>query len=273
MDPAQLAELEHENWLSYLSASISFSPSGQLLHDRGIASLLSGTPMRFYNQILVEDETATAAAIRHGVELARSRGDQFVVNLRQGIDDRFVPTVEALGLIRPDDALTPGMSLYPAGQRNRAAQPGGRFEIRRVTDEAGLTDHVRTVTAGFGAHESVAAAVMPNGLLARRESTVYVGYLDGMPVTSGLGWRSGRTIGVYNISTVQGARRHGYGEAMTARVVADGHAAGCDVAALQASDMARPIYERLGFRVVVQYRGYVDAATGAGGRSQTPGGG
>jgi hypothetical protein len=45
---------------------------------------------------------------------------------------------------------------------------------------------------------------------------------------------------------------------MTARVTADGVATGCDVAALQASEMGRPIYERLGFRTVVRYAAYVD---------------
>lgn len=41
----------------------------------------------------------------------------------------------------------------------------------------------------------------------------------------------------------------------------DGAADGCDVAILQATDMGRPIYERLGFRTVVQYVGYVDRAS------------
>jgi hypothetical protein len=46
-------------------------------------------------------------------------------------------------------------------------------------------------------------------------------------------------------------------------VVADGVADGCDVAALQASEMGRPIYERLGFRTVVRYATYVDQVPGA----------
>jgi GNAT superfamily N-acetyltransferase len=88
-----------------------------------------------------------------------------------------------------------------------------------------------------------------------------VGYTDGEPVTTGLGVRTGRTIGVYNIATIESARRRGFGAAMTIRIVDDGTADGCDVAILQASDMGQPTYERLGFRTVVEYRGYVDPAS------------
>ena len=38
----------------------------------------------------------------------------------------------------------------------------------------------------------------------------------------------------------------------------DGVADGCSVAILQASDMGRPVYERMGFRTVVEYLGFVD---------------
>jgi predicted acetyltransferase len=77
-----------------------------------------------------------------------------------------------------------------------------------------------------------------------------------------MGWRTGRTIGVYSIATIPSARRHGYGAAMTARVVADGARDGCDVAILQASPMGRPIYERLGFRTVVTYDAFTNPTPG-----------
>jgi hypothetical protein len=56
---------------------------------------------------------------------------------------------------------------------------------------------------------------MTEALAARPEATVYVGYTDGQPVSTGLGIRTGRTIGVYNIATIEAARRRGYGAAMT----------------------------------------------------------
>jgi hypothetical protein len=45
---------------------------------------------------------------------------------------------------------------------------------------------------------------------------------------------------------------------MTERIAADGAAAGCDVAALQATPMGLPTYLRLGYRTVVEYVWYWD---------------
>ena len=45
---------------------------------------------------------------------------------------------------------------------------------------------------------------------------------------------------------------------MTMRIATDGAAAGCNVAILQARVMGYPVYERLGFRTVIEYDGFVD---------------
>ena len=132
-----------------------------------------------------------------------------------------------------------------------------------MADAAGIDAHRQVVNAGFGSDPAVALGTACPDLLERLECVVYVGYAGGAAVVSGLGWRTGRTIGVYSIATIKSARRRGCGAAMTARVVADGMAAGCDLAALQASEMGRPIYERLGFRTVVSYIAYTDPVSGA----------
>ena len=258
VEAAALARLEHANWIAYLAASVSLSASGLLVRDRGIVAVLGHVPMRFYNQILVEEPHAAAEAIGDAVTRGRERRDPFVVSLREGPDDRFAPLMADLGLVASDDAVTRAMALHPVRDRARPAAVEQGFQIRRVTDETGLEDHRKTVTAGFGADDSVAEAMLATALLERPECAIYVGYLDGLPVAAGLGWRTGRTIGVYNIATIPTARRHGFGAAMTAQVLADGEAAGCDVGALQASSMGRPIYQRMGFRMALRYIGYVD---------------
>ena len=193
---------------------------------------------------------------------ARERGERFVVRLREGIDDRFIPTLTQAGLVpESSDTRTPGMVAFPIDCDAITTPAPPELEIRRVTDAAGIDAHRQTVTAGFGSDPAVALGTACHDLLDRPECVVYVGYADGGPEPSpGLGWRTGRTVGVYSIATIESARRRGYGAAMTAHVVADGVVAGCDVAALQASELGRPIYERLGFRTVVRYTAYLEAA-------------
>ena len=109
--------------------------------------------------------------------------------------------------------------------------------------------------------EGLLRTIMGDPLPIDHDVAIYVGYADGQPVTSGLGARTGRTMGIFNIATVPGARKRGFGAAMTDRIALDALALGCDVAVLQASEMGRPIYERLGYRTVIEYVGFVDPAS------------
>lgn len=60
------------------------------------------------------------------------------------------------------------------------------------------------------------------------------------PVTAGV-------AGVYAITVHEAAHRRGFGTAMTWAAVAAGARAGVAAVVLQASDMGRPVYERMGF--------------------------
>jgi GNAT superfamily N-acetyltransferase len=266
MNLAEPAELEHENWIAYLTGVVRCHDAAHVGRDGGTVSILSAIPFDWFNQILIERPDASAAALAAVVDAGLGHAGGVVVRLRDGEDDRFIPTLTQGGLVAADEAtMTPGMVASPIDHDAIASalapdtSPG--FEIHRVTDAVGIDDHRRVASEGFGTPPSVAFGTTCRELLDRPDCVVYVGYADGTPVVSGLGWRTGRTIGVYAIATLPTARRRGYGAAMTARVVTDGMAAGCDVAALQASAVGRPIYERLGFRVVVRYVAYRPATT------------
>lgn len=263
MSNDDLVALEHENWIAYLTGVVACTGRAKVTRGGGVVTILTGLPFDWFNQILIERKEATPAGVLAGVAQARERSPSFVVRLREGPDDRFIPTLAQAGLASVrEDAATPGMVAFPIDHDAIASQAPPELEIRRVTDVAGIDAHRQVVTAGFGSDPAVALGTACANLLDRPDCVVYVGYAGGDPVVSGLGWRTGRTIGVYSIATVESARRRGYGAAMTARVIADGAVAGCDVAALQASEMGRPIYQRLGFRTVVKYARYMDPVIG-----------
>lgn len=253
-DDAVLAALEHENFVSAIRTLVSDMADPLVDVRDGIAVLACGLPIRLFNEILVVGPSPSVAVLGEGVERLRALGFRYVVHLRDGADDALLPAVQALGLEPTHDAM-PGMAYRPARTPGHAA---AGLEIRVVGDEAGLADHIDVIATGFGMDRDMVATIMPPKLLDSAAETVYVGYADGQPVTSGMGFRTGDTIGVYNIATVESARGRGFGAAITGRVIADGLAAGCDVAILQASPMGRPIYERMGFREVVTYRGWID---------------
>lgn len=257
MDDATLAALEHENMIETLAAGFANAPGSLVRRRDGVAVLASGLPVRFFNQVSVENGDATPDAVADAVALIRERRQPFIVHLRRGTDDGFRQLVAELGLVLPAEAdPMPGMALHPIPP-SATPIPAGH-EIRRVDDQKGMEDHLRAGALGFGMPEVMLRAIAAPDTWQRPGNAVYVGYTDGEPVTTGLGVRTGRTIGVYNIATIESARRQGLGAAITERVAADGAAAGCDVAILQSSPMGRPIYERLGYRTVVEYDGWIE---------------
>ncbi len=249
-----LAQLEHDNLIETFGVLAALQPDGVVWRDDGVAVIASGLPMSLFNQILIESDSASPVAIGAGVALMRERGAPFVVTLRQGMDDRFQAVAESLGLVFDPHEGFPGMAVEPVPAP--VPVPSG-LEIRRV-DAATLADHATVVTIGFGIDRAIIDAFVSEATLADPRFAFYVGYVDGLPVVSGLGVQTGSTAGVFNIATVAEARRRGYGAAITRRILTDAALLGCTVGTLQSSDMGRPVYEAIGFRTVVTYIGYVD---------------
>lgn len=265
LDEDALAACLQENVIEMFVLAGTHMAGGRVERWPGATLISTGLPLLLFNQVLVDDGhpvAATRASVLDAIALFRSLDRRFAVTLRGGQDEPYVDAVVDSGLVPlPDSPWMPGMALHPL------PEPGGRplpegHEIRRVTGEAGLADHARVLADGFGMPLAWATAFAVPALLAEPAVAFYVGYQNGVAVTSGLGVRTGRTVGVYNIATLESARHHGYGAAMTMRVVDDGATAGCDVAVLQASDAGLPVYLRLGFATVVEYYGFTEASAG-----------
>jgi GNAT superfamily N-acetyltransferase len=253
VDDATLARLEHVNMLDWLRIAFAQVPGAIVRFEDGVAVSVTGLPAPFFNQV-VTDDGASPEAVAAAVALVRELGAPFCVVLRRDRDARFSALMGELGLTL-DEGIMPGMALDPIPSGLPTTAPG--LELRLVGDADALRDHAIVAAHGFGLSEAVVLAFIGDELWARDGAKAYTGYADGRPVTSGFSIRSGDTLGIFTIATEPDARGRGFGAAMTGRLIVDGAAAGCTIAALQASVMGRPIYERLGFRLVQEYDVYL----------------
>ncbi|MFC5177850.1 GNAT family N-acetyltransferase [Nocardioides taihuensis] len=143
----------------------------------------------------------------------------------------------------------PGMHLPVAALVDRPPLPGVGLTTVDLTRSP--EPFVSTMLAGFGMPPELAGdfgAVF--GHLDPDRCVNVVATVDGEPAATATGWRQAGTIGVYNVATVTDHRGRGLGSAITAAVVAIGRERGDTDAVLHASEMGRPVYERMGFAAV-----------------------
>jgi GNAT superfamily N-acetyltransferase len=80
-----------------------------------------------------------------------------------------------------------------------------------------------------------------------------VGIAGGRLVATGLGTANGSVGWLGAIAVEAELRRRGFGRAMTDELIRRLREAGCETLSLEATDAGRPMYERMGFRLVSSY--------------------
>jgi GNAT superfamily N-acetyltransferase len=133
--------------------------------------------------------------------------------------------------------------------------------VEKVTDPDLLTAWAETawVATGFPAGEAglfseieTQLGIDPSGMRRR-----YAGYWNGKLVGTSVMVLNVGVAGIYAVSTLPEARGHGLGTALTVAPLRDARQAGYRVATLQASEMGYPIYRKLGFQEVCQFKMYL----------------
>lgn len=101
---------------------------------------------------------------------------------------------------------------------------------------------------------------VPAGLLSGADPSAFhilVARLAGETVATAMAFDRDRDCGVFNMSTLEAARRRGLGTALTARHVHDAVERGCSTASLQSTPMAEQVYAAVGFRDLGRILEYV----------------
>jgi GNAT superfamily N-acetyltransferase len=100
----------------------------------------------------------------------------------------------------------------------------------------------------------------PAGLLSGADPSAFhllVARLAGENVATAMAFDHDGDCGVFNMSTLEAARRRGLGTALTARHMYDAVERGCSTASLQSTQMAERVYAAVGFRNLGRFLEYV----------------
>lgn len=116
---------------------------------------------------------------------------------------------------------------------------------------------IELVPAGWS--EYLRASEFPPGLLGGADPArfhVLVAALDGQNVAVALAFDLGSDCGIYNVGTLEHARRHGLATALTAVALHDARDRGCETASIQSTEMAEGVYAAVGFRDLGRFLEY-----------------
>jgi len=138
----------------------------------------------------------------------------------------------------------PGMVLSPIPEAPRLPD---HLEVRRVADADTLADFQQTAFEGFGLPMAAAPLFLTAELMALSHVALFVGYTQGEAAATAALIGTEGVAGIYWVATLERFRGRGYGEALTWRAIAEGGERGYPLASLQASEMGRPVYARMGF--------------------------
>jgi GNAT superfamily N-acetyltransferase len=123
---------------------------------------------------------------------------------------------------------------------------------RDLDDLPPVTGHDVRHDVGTGAwDEYLQVLELPPGLLMQADPDdfhVVVGRRDGEPVAAGLAFDHASDCGIFNVGTLDTARRRGLASAVVTRLLHDAAGRGCRTATLQSTEMALGVYAGQGFR-------------------------
>jgi len=120
-------------------------------------------------------------------------------------------------------------------------------EVRRASSEEELATWARLVNFTFYGKETGEEPGVFSSLLPLESIRFYLGYWEGEPVATSMGFIHEEVMGVYNITTLERYRGRGIATAVTRAVIDEGRRCGCRGAILQARPAARGVYSSLGF--------------------------
>lgn len=197
----------------------------------GVAVFPDEPERSIYNNAILERELVASertTAVETMEELYAAAGvERFAAWAHEG-DRAMRETLRRRGYVADTTTRAMGMILDDATP--------ARADV--VLAAAGWREHLRLIGVAPNLLDGFDAGALD----------ILVARLDGEGVATGFAFDHDRDCGVYNVGTLERARRRGVGAALTATLVHRAIARGCRTASLQSTPMAERVYAAVGFR-------------------------
>ncbi|MFD0483192.1 GNAT family N-acetyltransferase [Kineococcus sp. GCM10028916] len=188
--------------------------------------------------------SSTAAGALHRLSRAFwARGTPWSISVIGPVPEVVTDLAGDGGFVeRREPTLTVGL------QSEAFSTPTGPEYHLFVEDEEHRRQWTTTCETGFGLPAGTAGSILTPELMASGVVRPVLASRDGIPVATALAVLNGDGwLGLFCVATVAGARRSGVAERLVRSVLHRGRDWGAHTAYLRSTEMARPLYQGLGF--------------------------
>jgi len=218
------------------------TPGASLQRSPGVSIAIfpNGPERAVYNNALVDRDLDAAARVAAVDAMETAYMSAGVQRFAAWVHESDVPmraTLERRGYTVDETTRAMGMVLDGSPRPPR--------EIERAPDN--WTEAMRIIGA-------------PPELLAGVDRAVFhivIARLDGESVATAMSFDGDGDCGIYNVGTLEHARRRGLGTAVVLSHLSDAVGRGCETASLQATAIAERVYAAAGFRDLGRILEYV----------------
>ncbi len=222
-------------------------PGSTIEHSSGLASTFAHVPLVFFNVSLPDRPTPTTAEFEALLALSKARAASCAHGTLLCVCDAWAPENWR------DQASTHGLSplMDLTGMSAPSLLPPTRplpaLDIRRVADLPTATQLANINALAYGMPTELFSC-MWNLHLWTEDNFGYVAYVEGQAVSTATVFLVSGILYIALVATLPGHQGKGYAEAVL-RHAAEQAAAfhGPHRLVLHASDMGRPVYQRMGF--------------------------
>jgi GNAT superfamily N-acetyltransferase len=220
------------SWAQYARGSAGAAL--QRLSGVAVAVFPQGPERAVYNNALLDRDLShperTAAADAMAAAYGSAGIDRYAAWVHES-DEEMRAELSGRGFAIAESTLAMGLSL------DAISVTPPEVEIRPV-DWPEYLEYLEVVGAPAGLLSGADPSAF-RALAARR---------DDENVATAIAFDHRGDCGIYNMSTLETARRRGFGTALTARQVRGAAERGCSTASLQSTAMAERVYAAVGFR-------------------------